>query len=229
MSHKLRINEKKALQAIKSKVHDYYLRQQNQHNLDLDYLINDTIYHETKRLREEPGGPHKTKDKELYRKINKRLKDKSQQNYLEILDCLSSRYLKEIKGNFNPMVYRLATHFIPRSLGFWFNPFSPKRFILESNIRHVDNTIIIDGSVEHVQKLEKKGTLIYAPTHQSHLDSVLIGLVLFRSNLQPVSYGAGLNLFTNRLISFCSTIPDRFRVPPGKKRVWMSFSSRNSE
>jgi glycerol-3-phosphate O-acyltransferase len=33
------------------------------------------------------------------------------------------------------------------------------------------------------------------PTHQSNLDSLLVGYVIYMMSLPPFAYGAGLNLF----------------------------------
>src|SRR6185436_15185158 len=58
------------------------------------------------------------------------------------------------------------------------------------------------GEVPSLQKLAKKGTILLVPTHQSNIDSVLIGYVIYLMSLPPFAYGAGLNLFTNPVLSF---------------------------
>lgn len=47
-----------------------------------------------------------------------------------------------------------------------------------------------------------RGTVVLAPTHQSHMDSIVLGYALYRMGLPPFTYGAGLNLFGNPLLSF---------------------------
>ena len=51
-------------------------------------------------------------------------------------------------------------------------------------------------------RVTPEGTLIIAPTHSSNMDSIVLGFALEASGLPPCTYGAGKNLFTNRLISF---------------------------
>jgi len=62
--------------------------------------------------------------------------------------------------------------------------------------------IAIDGNVEHVRRLERKGTLVYVPTHLSNMDSIVFGYALERARLAPATYGAGKNLFSNPILSF---------------------------
>jgi glycerol-3-phosphate O-acyltransferase len=40
------------------------------------------------------------------------------------------------------------------------------------------------------------------PTHQSNIDSILIGYLIYLMGLPPFAYGAGLNLFSNPLLSY---------------------------
>jgi len=53
---------------------------------------------------------------------------------------------------------------------------------------------IDEAAVKHVQKLQKDHTLIYAPTHKSHLDSIIMGYVTFAYGLEPPHIVAGDNL-----------------------------------
>jgi glycerol-3-phosphate O-acyltransferase len=60
----------------------------------------------------------------------------------------------------------------------------------------------IQGEVSFLQRLAQKGTILLVPTHQSNIDSILIGYVIYLMSLPPFSYGAGLNLFSNPVLSF---------------------------
>lgn len=51
-----------------------------------------------------------------------------------------------------------------------------------------------ESSARSVQKLQKTHTVIYAPTHKSHLDSVMMGYVAFAYGLEPPHIVAGDNL-----------------------------------
>ena len=60
----------------------------------------------------------------------------------------------------------------------------------------------IQGEIDALQKLSKKGTILLVPTHQSNIDSILIGYIIHLMRLPPFSYGAGLNLFSNPVFSY---------------------------
>ena len=62
--------------------------------------------------------------------------------------------------------------------------------------------MVIRGHVAHVRDLVREGTVILAPTHVSNLDSPLLGLSLYLSQMPPFVYGAGLNLFSNPLLGW---------------------------
>jgi len=53
---------------------------------------------------------------------------------------------------------------------------------------------IDETGLEFVKPLQKTHTLIYVPTHRSHLDSVLMGYVMFCNGLEPPHIVAGDNL-----------------------------------
>lgn len=68
--------------------------------------------------------------------------------------------------------------------------------------KSLESCIRILGEVPTLQKLAKKGTILLVPTHQSNIDSVLIGYIIYLMSLPPFAYGAGLNLFKNPVLSF---------------------------
>ena len=51
-----------------------------------------------------------------------------------------------------------------------------------------------ESAVKAIQNLQKTHTLIYAPTHKSHLDSVIMGYTMFACGLEPPHIVAGDNL-----------------------------------
>ena len=60
----------------------------------------------------------------------------------------------------------------------------------------------IVGEIDELRSLSKKGTILLVPTHQSNIDSLLIGWIIHLMGLPPFAYGAGLNLFSNPFFSF---------------------------
>jgi glycerol-3-phosphate O-acyltransferase len=113
------------------------------------------------------------------------------------------RYADEIGGHFNPLVYGVATRALPLALSALFNGLSPARLLLhpESAFRLSDQ-VALQGDREWLCRLARRGTLVFAPTHTSNLDPVIMGYALYRMGLPPVAYAAALNLFTNPIIGF---------------------------
>jgi glycerol-3-phosphate O-acyltransferase len=82
---------------------------------------------------------------------------------------------------------------------------------------NIEDNLVITGPIDHIRDLAAKGTLIMAPTHVSNLDSVVIGSGLYLSRLPPFTYGAGLNLFTNPVISYFMNNLGAYKVDRRKK------------
>ncbi len=58
------------------------------------------------------------------------------------------------------------------------------------------------GEVDLVRTLHQEHTIVLLPTHFSNLDSVLLGYGIHLSGLPPFLYGAGLNLYNNRIVAY---------------------------
>jgi len=155
-----------------------------------EFVLNDAAYKEILRL-------HKKHAKvpywqNIYRSLNRMGPDE----HRKLLKELADEYARDIIGHFNPKVYRFATSMVPAILSLFFDP----QFNLRRN--SFQEKVMIEGHVESARKLSEKGTVILVPTHSSNMDSMVVGWSAFRSGLPPVTYGAGKNLFTNRILSF---------------------------
>ena len=117
----------------------------------------------------------------------------------------------DIAGNFDGRVYRLANDVLPPALSVLFSPVRGVRQGLAS-LRQMEDRLVVEGAVEEAREAAKRGTLVVAPTHSSNMDSIVVGFLLNRSRLPPVTYGAGKNLFTNPLISFFMRNLGAYRV-----------------
>lgn len=106
----------------------------------------------------------------------------------------------EIHGEFSPSVYSFATRALPTGVASLIVP-RPKR-LRDWRPPSLEGALTVDGDLPFLQELAREATLILVPTHVSNLDSPLIGLALYRAGLPPFRYGAGLNLFTNPVMSF---------------------------
>lgn len=179
--------------------------------LPLDVLVNDTLYHEKKRLEFNPGAPNRDADLAFWGQVKLRLGTAGEADLRRLLQEIIARFVAEVLGNFRDAVYRLSTSVLPRALPLLLNAMSPQR-LLSKGIPDLSDTVRIEGDVEGLRRAERLGTVILTPTHVSNLDSVVIGWALFAMGLKPFTFGAGLNLFANPLLSFFMRNLGAYRV-----------------
>lgn len=171
----------------------------------LEYVLNDVAYCEIRRLEASGGATDRWRD------LSRRLLSMSEEDKREELRALVRHYGRDVVGNFDPRVYKLATGIGPSLLGFLFSPTANLREGMNT-LRHLDAHIHADGEVDLARACAERGTIIVTPTHSSNMDSPAIGLALLRAHLPPTTYGAGKNLFTNPFISFFMRNLGAYRV-----------------
>ena len=168
----------------------------------LETLVNDTLYHERRRL-EHAKSARAAEESAYYEEVLKKMQHASERDLRQLLEDLARRFAGEVVGNFDNRVYKAATGAIPAGLWLLLNAMSPRRLLSLSGLRNgIKEHLLLEGATDHVKALADRGTLVFVPTHSSNLDSILIGYAIYLLNLPPVIYGAGLNLFSNPLISF---------------------------
>ena len=160
----------------------------------VELALNDVAFHEIARLESDRRKSARLKEwLELYRTLGRRGADEKQR----LLRDITKGYACDIVGNFDARVYRFATSVVPRGLRLLF-----KNQLADAGPLGLEQRITVQGQVEALKSLVQRGTVILVPTHSSNLDSIVIGFALDRLGLPPFTYGAGKNLFSNRLISF---------------------------
>ena len=167
-------------------------------------VLEESLYCERRRLKEDGGrSPAHEGDAAFWDDIQRGLRHASQRDLRMLLRRAIRHYGEEIAGNFDPRVYKVATRLLPPGLSVLMNAMSPKRlFTRLPELPSIDESIIVQGETEQVRRLHERGTVILVPTHVSNLDSIVVGYALYKIGLPPFIYGAGLNLFTNPLLSF---------------------------
>jgi glycerol-3-phosphate O-acyltransferase len=176
-------------------------------NSALDLTLGEALYSENFRLkRERPNlftkGRYRT-DKVLWNEIQSGLLSSSiSVDRKKLLRLVVKHYAEEICGRFDPNVYRFSTRAVPWGFSWLLNAASVKRFLPWGMSQSLESRLKIVGEISHLQNLAKRGTILLVPTHQSNIDSVLIGYVIYLMSLPPFSYGAGLNLFSNPVLSY---------------------------
>lgn len=176
-------------------------------NTNLDILLGEALYSERQRLkRERPTiftrARHRA-DVAVWNQVQAGLlRSPVESDRKVLLRLVVKHYVEEIGSNFDPKVYRLATRLVPWFFNWMFNAASVRRFLPWGLRAQLKERMRITGEIAHLRGLASKGTILLVPTHQSNLDSVLLGYIIYLMGLPPHSYGAGLNLFSNPLLSF---------------------------
>lgn len=166
----------------------------------LAYVLNDLVIHESKRLRR-VAPPDTEDDKRRVQAISRALqRGASDEELLELLERQVRSYAEDIAGSFSMPAYRVASRVLPSALSLLFTP--QKLSGALAALSSLETRIRIDGDLAALQRLAQRGVLVVVPTHQSNLDSPLVGYALERAGLPPMTYGAGKNLFTTPLTSF---------------------------
>lgn len=169
--------------------------------------LTSALYLERQRLKRDRGnfftGKRFKKDRALWNGIQDSLLQPSATvDRAPLLRDVATRFADEIGGRFDPRVYKLATRVLPYGFNWLLNAASVKNILPWKMTEDVRSRLRVGGEVEHLKRLAAKGTILLVPTHQSNIDSVLIGYVIYLMGLPPFAYGAGLNLFSNPLLSF---------------------------
>jgi len=179
--------------------------------LPLDVLINDTLYHERKRLETDRNSPTWSSDIAFWDDVKSSLSKAGSADLKRLLDRIIGRFVDEVLGNFNPSVYGAVTKVAPRALSGLLNAMSPLR-MMQQGIPEIGDTIKLQGRVDALRRAVEQGTVIFTPTHVSNLDSPVVGWALYSMGLPPFTYGAGLNLFGNPMLSFFMRNLGAYRV-----------------
>ena len=174
-------------------------------------LLEETLYYERQRLKKARASPifspylanRQSNDRAFIKKIQSGMKSTvGLEDSNALVSAFSNHFATEICGNFEPKMYDLAIHMVPWLFNWLLNAVSVKRILPFGMSESLQSRLRVVGDVDHLQKLAKKGTILMVPTHLSNIDSLLVGYVIHLMSLPPFAYGAGLNLFSNPVLSF---------------------------
>lgn len=170
----------------------------------LQTVVNDTIYHERRRLDSaNPRSARTKRDIGFCQDLQRRLRTASETTQRILVEQIVRRFVAEVVGNFDDRVYRLTTTLIPHGLSVLLHAMNPQHLLNPRGLTtRLNDRLRVQGEHEHVRRLAEQGTVIVVPTHSSNLDSIILGYAAYLIGLPPLLYGAGINLFTNPMISF---------------------------
>jgi glycerol-3-phosphate O-acyltransferase len=205
-------------------------------NAPLDLLLGETVYLERQRLKRARASVFTRGrlkgDKSVLSGIQSGLlRSAAEVDRKQLLERLISHYAEEIGGHFDPKVYRFAIRTVPWGFDWLLNAASVSRFLPWGMTESLQTRMHILGEVSHLKSLAQKGTILLVPTHQSNIDSLIVGYVVYLMALPPFSYGAGLNLFSNPVLSFFMSnlgayTVDRQKSNPIYKSTLKNYSTR---
>ncbi len=197
-------DQERILTELESRVCDQYMSASAAGGLRVQEVLEESLYCERRRLKDDSGkSPAHENDVAFWEDVQRGLRHASDRDVRMQLRRAIRHYGEEIAGNFDPRVYKVTTRLLPPGLSVLMNAMSPKRLLTRlPDLPSIDESIIIQGEIEPLRRLQDLGTVILVPTHVSNLDSIVVGYSLYRLGLPPFIYGAGLNLFTNPLLSF---------------------------
>ncbi len=166
-------------------------------------ILAETLYEEQIRLARAPDDARSRGDREFVERLRRELAEGGTNEPSHLFELAVRRYAREIEGHFEPAVYRLTTTVLPVALNALLHGATPLDAIVRMReLPRLDDRVIVTGAVQTLRRLADIGTVVLAPTHVSNLDSVVLGWGIFKIGLPPFIYGAGLNLFENKILGF---------------------------
>jgi glycerol-3-phosphate O-acyltransferase len=202
----------------------------------LELILGEALYSERIRMKRDRGNiftrHRRLRDQVLWNNIQAGLlRPSALVDRKQLLEMILKHYAEEIGGHFDPRVYRFAVSAVPWGFNWLLNAASVGHFLPWKMKESLRSRIQILGEVSLLQRLAQKGTILLVPTHQSNIDSVLIGYVIYLMSLPPFAYGAGLNLFSNPVLNFFMSRLGAYTVDRQKtnqlyKEVLKNYSTR---
>ncbi len=184
---------------------------------ELDILLNETVFMEEKRLRNSTDSGEKAY-LAMLRDVRRQLARASRRELEQLLRRIVEHYAHEIHGHFDESTYSSATRMLPKGLALLLKRQKPWE-LLQQGMKGLtlSDRIVSSGEITTFDRLVERGTVVLVPTHLSNMDSPVIGFALHANNLPPMIYGAGINLFSNWLLSYFMDHLGAYRVDRAKK------------
>jgi glycerol-3-phosphate O-acyltransferase len=166
----------------------------------LEETLNDCLYHAERRARTHPLDQAEAFALDVARDA---IQSRDPARLEAATYALCEHYASEIGGHFDPRMFAVASWLAPGFLSLLLSATTLPRLVLEGLKREdLDTRLVISGEVEQVARLARAGTLVWTPTHTSHMDSLVMGYALQRVGVRRFIYGAGKNLFANPLLGY---------------------------
>lgn len=194
---------------------------------EVSEMIGKTAYLEQIRIKEEPWKVDPPNERVFWKRIQKRLVktvlDKEQEQAKkankELLKSIVNTYAEEIVATFRIKTFRFARRFLTFFFSRLLNTAASRNLKRFYSAKHrLQERMKINGELDKVRALMKKGTVVLLPTHHSNLDSVLIGYIMDSfGGLPHFSFAAGLNLYNTGYTAYFMNRLGAYRLDRRKK------------
>lgn len=167
---------------------------------DVPGVVQKSIEAEQKRLAREPLSLRSLTDRAFWIGLQFRRRWGGDGASTDALWAIVSHYAEEICGDFDPVAYEVALRLLPPALRVLLSS-SQISELPDKLLEDRHDRIVLEGHTREVQRLHESSALVFAPTHHSNLDSIVLGLAMHRLGVPPLIYGAGINLLGNPVMS----------------------------
>lgn len=213
---------------------DAFITSLNQHvvdnfsEADLESTLQKTIYREKKRVKFNRWNVDPADDEAYWNAIEKGFNEaKSSENtdqYWAILERIVNRYNQEIVATFVPKTFKLFRKLLTVFFKIIYNDFWNRWSGFWGNRKSLINQLRVVGDVDRLRSLFPNHTIVMLPTHQSNLDSPVVGYTIDTIlGIPTFLYGAGLNLFNYEFIAIAMSRLGTYKVDRRKRNaIYMS-------
>jgi glycerol-3-phosphate O-acyltransferase len=180
----------------------------------VERVLFDTIYEEHNRLEAARDTKNAGALLPYFNRMNSEAARAGPDRRRELLGELARHFAEEVAGHYDQRVYELATRIVPRFFTVLLNTLSPLKLLqaVAGGLDSLEDQLVLQGQIETFEKLDRLGTTVVISTHQSNLDSVVMGWALYRMGFPAFTYGAGANLFENKIMGFFMNNLGAYRV-----------------
>ena len=184
--------------------------------------ISKCAYSELNRIKLNPWKVDPVDEKKFWTEIRHEILEK--ENLQErgfchlLLKRIINRYVQEIFGDFRIGTFKFTRAVLTYLFNRLFNGLLKGSIFNLWKKQSLKNKLLVTGYIDEARDLFNKGVVVFLPTHQSNLDSILLGYIIdYKLGLPAFSYGAGLNLYNSEIAGYFMDRLGAYKVDRRKK------------
>lgn len=184
--------------------------------------ISKCAYLELKRSKLNPWKVDPPDEKKFWTEIRRDILERNEcetEEYCNfLLKKIINRYVEEIFGDFKITTFKFVRNILTYLFNRLFSGLIKGSLFNFWKKRTLKNKLLMTGYMDEVRDLFNKGVVVFLPTHQSNLDSILLGYIIdYKLGLPAFSYGAGLNLYNSEIAAYFMDRLGAYKVDRRKK------------